>query len=227
MVDNRFKPYINEVIFMTVTETIIQIPSEPFYRNWLFNRDGVTGKLLEDAILTFQINNLNSTNLTIIRPFIKLYETQNGTPFKTIKGNNIIATKVRKNYNIPFQLTDEEEHKTKYISIELRFDDTYDITFNHLMLYQGTNKKYTEPDSELPEELIGFKNNYYCLLFNKNDNGYLQVIRPEYDHITTKKLSMGNVTVLVPHLETEDNIDRHDVIGLEYMNSTDQVIKIK
>ena len=100
------------------------------------------------------------------------------------------------------------------------------LFFNHMQLCEGSTKDYHQPESSIPKTSIKFSNNFYANLYASNDENYLQVIRPYYNNMDTETITKSKVTVLAPHLANEDEYDDPANIGLEFMNSTDQVIEI-
>ena len=100
------------------------------------------------------------------------------------------------------------------------------LYFTELMLNQGDYVNYIKPNDEIEESTVYFSNNFYTLFYNPNIKGHLQIIRPNYDKLTTKNLTKSKCTVLAPHLDNELDSDKHENISLEYMNMTDQTIDL-
>ena len=84
---------------------------------------------------------------------------------------------------------------------------------------------------------INFDKNYYCNYYNssKNDPVGLSIIRPTFEGISLRKLPApkitdadGNqgVTVLYPYLKKADEENKPENVAIEYLNSTNQTIKL-
>ncbi|WP_409200626.1 hypothetical protein [Methanobrevibacter sp. DSM 116169] len=94
------------------------------------------------------------------------------------------------------------------------------------MLNEGETVPYKKPHDEVGETNVGFINNFYTLYHFNGLKGNLQIIRPNYDKLTTKNLLKSKCTVLAPHLDNDLEPDYHENIGLEYMNMKDQTIEL-
>ena len=95
-----------------------------------------------------------------------------------------------------------------------------------MQLAEGDVTSYHQPVESIPKTDIKFISNFYANFYTTDDDRYLQVIRPYYNNMDTETITRSKVTVLAPHLMNEDDIDSPSNIGLEFMNSYEQVIEI-
>lgn len=195
--------------------TKIILPNEPLTRK--FNTTTVT----------FSIGNIRSREPTIVTPELVLYNLKK-QEIKTYTAEAFVTSKTYQSWHRTFHITDEELQKTGYVQINLIVDNLTSenpIYFNLLMLNEGEYEKYTQSEEIIESIKISFNNAFYANL-TYNNEGYLQVIRPNYDSFTTDKLTKSKCTVLAPHIKNECLEDTHENISLEYMNMSDQVIEI-
>ena len=128
-------------------------------------------------------------------------------------------------------LNDDPNYDSYYVDdceIELIVDNLSSenqLQFNRLMLNEGEYEEYTQPESIIESARISFINTFYANL-HTNNQGYLQVIRPNHDSFTTNTLTRSKCTVIAPHIKNECLEDTHENLALEYMNMSDQVIEI-
>lgn len=120
--------------------------------------------------------------------------------------------------------------KIKDLQIELvliNVGDNNPLEFTECMLmnkeFEGV---YHESVSKITEAEIGFINNSYANLYSQ-DGSYLQVIRPKQTPFKTTELSRSVCTVLAPHLDGEDPIDKPENLFLEFIYQHEQTTNIK
>lgn len=178
--------------------------------------------------LTLTIGKMKSQDICITTPILTLHNL-NKKQIKQYKGKQWVTANNYKEYTQTYNITEEELHETAYIQIQLEtigINSETPLYFNNLMLNEGDYTTYHQPDQTLEETSIYFINNFYTNLYTKNTDSYLEIIRPNYDNLTTKTLNKSKVTILAPHLIGEDIIDSPENLSLEYMNMSDQVIEI-
>ena len=198
------------------TKYIITLPKKELTKNFNTTR------------LTLTIGKMRSVGVCIVKPILKTYNIKKHE-VTTYKGKQWVVANTYQEYTTTYNLTEEELHNTSYIQIKLEvigITSDYPIYFNNLMLNEGDYTKYHQPNESLDETSIYFINNFYVNLYTKNNDSFLEVIRPNYDNFTTKKLNKSKCTILAPHLLNEDKIDSSENLSLEYMNMNEQVIEI-
>lgn len=179
--------------------------------------------------LTFTVGNLRSLNTCIITPKLKLYNYKDESVYEYYKGQQWVVANNYKEYTYTFFIQNEDIQNTTHMQIELEvigLTPKHPIYFNNLMLNEGDYTPYHQPDQSLEETSIYFVNNFYVNLYTRNNDSYLEIIRPNFDNFTTKVLKQSKTTILTPHLVNEDKIESSENIALEYMNMSDQVIEI-
>lgn len=199
-----------------VTKYTITLPKKELMKNFTNKK------------LTFSVGKMKSKGVCIVKPVLQLI-TINKQPLKTLSGVSWVVANNYNSYIQTFNLTDDELQETAYIQLKLEvigITSTQPIYFTNLMLNEGSYTEYHQPNDTIEEMSIYFINNFFTNVYTKNKDCYLEIIRPNYDSLTTKTLSKSNCTVLAPHLSDEDKIDSPENIGLEYMNMSDQVIEI-
>ena len=100
--------------------------------------------------------------------------------------------------------------------------------FNQVMLETGEHTDYHKPAESLGETTIYFLDNNYCVLYSTEGYG-LQIIKPQIDGAfpTTNKINADKYTILAPHLENEPVTDAPANLMMEFINQTEQYIRIK
>lgn len=177
--------------------------------------------------ITFFMGNVKSNNIVIISPLLKLYD-RNKEIINTYSVRPICSYQNYEQYSRTFTITEDDLNNTSYYQIHLLLDGLNNETglkFNNLMLNEGEWQEYIEPSSMMEESPIFFNNNFYALMYDKSDT-YLQIIKPNYDSITTKKIPASKETIIAPHIGDECMEDSPANIGLEYMNMSDQSIDV-
>ena len=185
-------------------------------------------KNFSSTSLTFLMDKVKSDELVMIRPFLKLYTADN-TTITTKYGNWWVIGKYYEQKHCGFSITQNQLNRASFFSIGLVIDgvdSSNRLYFNHLQLSETDTLAYHQPAEAIPKTDIKFSNSFYANLYTDKSDSYLQVIRPYYNNMDTETIKKSKVTVLVPHLENEDNIDSPASIGLEFMNASDQKIEI-
>ena len=198
------------------TKYIITLPKKEITKNFNTSR------------LTFTIGKMRSVGVCIVKPILKLY-TIKKEEINTYKGKQWVVANTYQKYTNTFNITEEELHQTSYIQIKLEIigiTSDYPIYFNNLMLNEGDYTDYHQPNESLDETSIYFINNFFVNLYTKNEESFLEIIRPNYDNFTTKTIKRSKCTILAPHLLNEDAINSSENLSLEYMNMNEQVIEI-
>lgn len=178
--------------------------------------------------ITLSVGNMKSDDLLMVRPIIRLYTS--GKAYLTQYAGAWWV--VNKNYlqkARTFNINQETLNKTAYYKIVFVVDGMTPrnrFYFNHVQLSEGSTTDYHPPEEDIPKSTIQFTTNFYANLYTSTEENYLQVIRPYYNNIDTETITKSKATVLAPHLMNEDYYDSPANIGLEFMNSTDQVIEI-
>lgn len=189
----------------------------------LLLKKNITGKT------TFYIGNIKTDTgkPVIVQPCLDIFDI-NKDRILTIEEIPFIVTGKYHSQNIIFS-TPVNGH---YFKIILHFysltpNITTRLLFNRLLYADGNynNIEYNEPSGHLPEVSVHFINNFYTELHK--DNSYLQVIRPNYDSITTEKLIESKTSIIAPHLKSNENLeDTSEKICLEYINQKEQTIDL-
>lgn len=178
--------------------------------------------------LSYYIDNIRCDDLMFAKPFIDLYTTGK-SHIATYNGDwNVVGSEYQPILST-LNISSNHLQRTGYYTVGLMVDGATlhnKLYFNHLQLAEGVIDKYHQPESSIPKTSIKLVNNFYVNLYQSNTENYLQVIRPYYNNFDTETLTKSKVTVLVPHLANEDDIDDPQNIGLEFMNASDQVIEI-
>ena len=178
-------------------------------------------------ILTFSIGNINSREPTIITPQLVTYNLKK-EKLNTYTEDAIVVAKTYQSHQTTFTLTEDDLKQVGYLQIELIVDNLSSenqLQFNRLMLNEGKYEEYTQPEAIIESARISFINTFYANL-HTNNQGYLQVIRPNHDSFTTNTLTRSKCTVIAPHIKNECLEDTHENLSLEYMNLSDQVLEI-
>lgn len=185
-----------------------------------------------ETLLTFSIGNIKSREPTVGQFILHCYKVDGsellvgGSPVYT--SNRFVITQDYHSYTKSFELSEEQLSKIYELEIELvLYGLTSEIPcwFNQVMLEVGEHTEYHKPDESNVESTILFKNNNYAVLYLITGNS-LQVIRPNADNFTTKKLTRSKYTILAPHLDNEPITDTPSKIMMEFINQTDQKIDI-
>ena len=190
-------------------------------------------KNFEATLLSFSIEHIRSRVPSVAQMVLHCYNYRGNEILSNSKpvhvGNRFVVTSKYQPHTEEIALSANTLSNTYEFEIELIL---YGITsenplwFNNLMLETGTHVEYHKPEDAFDESDVIFKNNNYAVLYSTNHHG-LQVIRPELDKITTKKLSKSKYTILAPHLDEEPATDTPSRLMMEFINQTEQHITIK
>lgn len=105
-------------------------------------------------------------------------------------------------------------------------DSENPLYMNHIMLAEGDNVDYHQPNDKKADVKIGFHQNYYINLYDNSDT-YLQIIRPNREEMTSTTITPSKTTILVPHLPNESSWDNPMNVFYEFMYQTEQRIGIE
>lgn len=185
-------------------------------------------KNFADTTLTLSVEKMKSKSYTFVKPRLKLFNAKE--PYEVTKSADFwINGKAYQKQTAQFKLTQTNIERCTHYQIILEcYNVTSDnsIYFNHMQLCEGDDTDYHQPEQDLPTLDVKFSNNFYANFWSSRGDRYLQVIRPYYDNISTKEMKKSKVTVLAPHLENEESVDKPASLGLEFMNQHEQVIEI-
>lgn len=178
--------------------------------------------------LTLSVENMKATDLVMVRPFIRVYNSA-GSTLGTRYGEWRTIGNKKEKCSYTFNISQSNLEKTTHYAIGFIVDGvTYSnrLLFNHIQLCEGDSVMYHQPAEAIPKTDIKFTSNFYANFYTNDEKTYLQVIRPYYNSMDTKTLTKSKITVLAPHLSNEDDVDDPNNLGLEYMNMSEQVIEI-
>lgn len=166
----------------------------------------------------------------VMQACLEIYDI-NKELIHTIKDLPFIVTGKYHSHNIIFDTPTKGHYFTiifNFVSL-LPSDSVTRVLFNRLLYADGNynHVEYNEPSGHLHEQSIHFIDNFYAEL-HKKDNTYLQVMRPNYDSITTEKLTQSKKSILAPHLAktSEDLVDTSEKLCLEYINQKEQTVDL-
>lgn len=185
-------------------------------------------KNFTNTLLTFSVEHMKSDSLLMVRVLIHLYSSGK-TKIDTRTSNWKVVGSVYQPFTYSFRINEDKLNRSAYYKVVLQVDGLSEdnrFYFNHIQLAEGRTSDYHQPETAIPKTPIKFSNNFYANLYTSGTENYLQVIRPYYNNMDTETITRSKVTVLAPHLANEDSIDSPSNIGLEFMNSNDQVIEI-
>ena len=108
------------------------------------------------------------------------------------------------------------------------------------MLYEGLTKQEYSEDTHienLPMININFDRNYYCNYYNStsSDPVGLSIIRPTFEPINLKTIPApqktdndGKIgaTILYPYLKKAKDYNTPDKVAMEYLNSSNQSLRL-
>ncbi len=190
--------------------------------------------VLDNTLINFVIENMKCQSSAVVYYKLHCFDLQgneilvNNRPL--IVGERWIVDEEYSSYIDTSYLEESDLHNINKLQVELimiNVNDNNPLLFNHIML---SNKEYDgsfhSHDELIEEANIGFNKNRYVNLYTNKTENYLQIIRPNGDHFTTKKLLASEYTILVPHLENEEEIDNPSNILMEYINQTEQTTNI-
>ena len=200
-----------------------------------------TQKMFDETDLTFSINHIRSRRPSIIYFILHCFNMDDDEIYFNGEvqsdGNAVAYTSPRSvitsdtnytHYEQSFTLNEDLVEETAYTQIELitlGVDSENPLYFNEVMLQEGSFSEYHSPNEKPSTVLINFPNNNYVNLYNEEE-GYLQVIRPNKESIHTTVLDKGQITILAPHIEGECIEDDPVNVFLEAMNQTEQNINV-
>ena len=178
--------------------------------------------------LTLSIGKIKSREFCVVTPYFIFFDTDEKEVFRATLMESYLVTpsysKIVTTIDFAHDLTN-----LMYYQVMLKVEGVHSnnpVQFTELMVNEGEPVDYIKPDEDVGESTVEFVNNFYALYYSTNLKGSLQIIRPNYDRITTENLLRSKCTVLAPHLNNELNPDKPENIGLEYMNMTEQTIEL-
>lgn len=110
--------------------------------------------------------------------------------------------------------------------VAIGVDDDNPLYFSHCMLTDDPFAVYHATNEEISSATVNLNNTAYAELYNNRFDGFLQIIRPNKKAFTTDTLTANDVTVIAPHLNNENLIDKSQNLVLEFLNQVDQITTI-
>lgn len=184
-----------------------------------------------DTELTFLINRVRSREPSVLYSKFHFYDKNKGL-IKTITNERWVIDYEYSSVHTTFEVDETVLHKSYYYQIELTAlgnSSENPLFMQGLMLKTGELESdgYHKPSDITENLVVKFINNKYVNLYNnRNDDSYLQVIRPTGTEFTTSLLTESECTVLAPHFEDEPSTDSPINVFLEYINQTEQRIDV-
>lgn len=173
----------------------------------------------------FSIQNIKSRYPSVVYFKLLLYDMSENLLGEYYSERKVVSSKY---HTIVMNLTTTEVAlSTTYFELELIFDgldDDNTCSFNGLMFQEGEYSDYHRPDELTLNLPIKFIKNKYINLYN--EDGYLQVIRPDMDTIHTGLLDKSKCTVIAPHFLDDDDVDDDASVFFEFANQREQRIDI-
>lgn len=186
-----------------------------------------TNRRFDEPELIFLINNVKCRLTSALYFILHCYDKYDVEVIKYTSPRWIIVDTYEKrshNFKLPFV---DGIVKTQIELVALGINSENPLYFTECMLTETegeTDKDYCKPHQQISLD-VGFQNNRYVNLYNKDGN-YLQVIRPQGDGIVTNNLKASPITVIAPHLHDEEDIDDPINIFMEFINQTEQRIDV-
>lgn len=187
-------------------------------------------KNFSNTELTFYVEKMRADDMAMVRPYLKLFNGKtNADIITTLNSDWWVVGSEYDEHSFKYTITEEQLNATAFFKVGMIVDGMHfknKLYFNHMQLAEGDVTSYHQPVESIPKTDIKFTSNFYANFYTTDDDRYLQVIRPYYNNMDTETITRSKVTVLAPHLMNEDDIDSPSNIGLEFMNSYEQVIEI-
>ena len=190
----------------------------------------MTRNNIENNTVTFVIGSMKCRTYAVV--YFKLHGYDNHHNELHIVGSKPIHTSSRwvvdesySEYVEEFYISDEILDDLAFIQMELvaiGVDDDNPLRFTQCMLTDDIYTSYHAPNEAIAVAEIKLINTPYVELYNNRFNGFLQVIRPNKKAFTTDVLTKNDETVLIPHLDNEEDIDKPANILSEYLNQTEE-----
>lgn len=190
----------------------------------------MTRNSIENNDVTFVIGSMKCRTNAIVYFVLHGYDNHYNELHSV--GNKPIYTSKRwvvdesySEYVEKFFISDAILDDLAFIQIELIaicIDDDNPLRFTQCMLTDDLYTSYHAPNEAIAVAEIKLINTPYVELYNNRFDGFLQVIRPSKKAFTTDVLTRNDETVLVPHLDNEEDIDKPANILSEYLNQTEE-----
>lgn len=189
---------------------------------------------IEGLDLTFVIGNMKCRTSAVVYFIFHAFDNHGDEIFRV--GNKPIYVSKRwvvddtyRQYLEEFSITDEQLNDFAYTQIELvaiDVDDNNPLWFTQCMLTDNPFVSYHAPDEAVVLSKVNLINTCYADLYSPHVDGYLQIIRPSKKAFLTKKLTKNDITVLAPHLDNEQAIDKSSNLLMEFLNQREQTTDI-
>lgn len=190
----------------------------------------MTRNSIENNDVTFVIGSMKCRTNAIVYFVLHGYDNHHNELHGV--GNKPVYTSKRwvvdedyREYVEEFSISDVILDDLAFVQIELIaicIDDDNPLRFTQCMLTDDLYTSYHAPNEAIAVAEIKLLNTPYVELYNNRFDGFLQVIRPSKKAFTTDVLTRNDETVLVPHLDNEEDIDKPANILSEYLNQTEE-----
>lgn len=184
---------------------------------------------IENNDVTFVIGSMKCRTYAVVYFVLHGYDNHHDEIY--IVGNKPLHTGQRwvvdetySEYSETFSISDEVLDDLAFIQLELiaiNVNDDNPLRFTQCMLTDDLYTGYRAPNEAKATAQIKLLNTPFAELYNNRFDGFLQIIRPNKKGFTTKAISKNDITVLVPHLDNEEPIDKSANILAEFLNQTD------
>ena len=190
-------------------------------------------KNFSEGTVTFSIGNIKCRVAGVGYFILHCYDYQdneilvNGNPYYT--SDRFVITHKYNDYIKNFTIDADTLNNSYMFQIEMVLmgvTSENPCWFNQVMFEHGIHENYHKPEEAFDETAVKLNNNNYVVLY-KTDGTSLQVMRPNYDNITSKNILRSKYTILAPHLENEPATDTPSKLMMEFINQTEQYLQIK
>ena len=190
----------------------------------------MTRNNIENNDVTFVIGSMKCRTNAIVYVVLHGYDNRHNELHSV--ANKPVYTSKRwvvdedyREYVEEFSISDVILDDLAFVQIELIaicIDDDNPLRFTQCMLTDDLYTSYHAPNEAIAVAEIKLLNTPFVELYNNRFDGFLQVIRPSKKAFTTDVLTRNDETVLVPHLDNEEDIDKPANILSEYLNQTEE-----
>lgn len=189
---------------------------------------------IENNDVTFVVGSMKCRTYAIV--YFKLHGYDNhhneiysvgNKPLHT--GQRWVVDETYSEYVEAFTVSDEVLDDLAFIQIELiaiNVNDDNPLRFAECMLTDDIYTSYHAPNEAVSLAEIKLLNTSYAELYNNRFDGFLQIIRPNKKAFTTDVLTKNDVTVLAPHLNNEEDVDKPTNLVAEFLNQTETITSI-
>lgn len=184
---------------------------------------------IEDNDVTFAVANMkcgNPQGFAVVYFILHAYDVHSNELHSV--GNKPVYTSKRwvvdntySAYQETFHISDALLDDFAFIMLEMvciGVDDDNPLYFTNCMLTDEPYTAYHAPNEAKEKATINLVNTCYAELYNNRFDGFLQVIRPSKKAFTTEKITANDITVLAPHLNNEEEVDKPINIVMEFLN---------